>query len=190
MQTLIIHPEDPTTDFLCPINEGIKKKIVISGGITKKELLKVVTSHKRIMMMGHGSPSGLFAVGQFEEEKFMSYIIDNSFVDALKNKDNVFIWCHANKFVEQHRLTGFYSGMFISEVQEAILYGYDVSAGIIEKSNHAFSKIAAKYIDEPAETIHKQVTAAYGVLAIKNPIAKYNNERLNYFIKNNINIKL
>lgn len=180
MQTLIIHPQDETTDFLCPIYEGIQNKEVIRGGCSKKELLKAVTTHHRIMMLGHGSPSGLFAVGQFEQEKFMSYIIDQSFVSVLKNKDNVFIWCHANEFVEQHKLTGFYCGMFISEISEAILYDYDVSQKTINHSNNSFSNIVSKYIHEPSEIIHKKVTAEYGALSNYNPIVKYNNEKLNY----------
>lgn len=96
MKTLIIHPEDQSTDALCSIYEGIKNKHVIRGGVSKNELLKAVESHQRIIMMGHGSPLGLFAVGKFEHEGYWSYIIDHTFVSALQNKDNVFIWCHAN----------------------------------------------------------------------------------------------
>ena len=180
MQTLIIHPEDKSTDFLCPIYEGIKNKEVIRGGISKKELLKAVDSHHRIMMMGHGSPLGLFAVGKFEQENYMSYIIDQTFVSALQNKDNVFIWCHANQFVEHHQLTGFYSGMFISEVMEAAMYEFDVSQETIDQSNNIFSEIISKYIDEKSETIHKQVTHDYGALSSCNPIVKYNNNKLNH----------
>ena len=40
MQTLIIHPEDKSTDFLCPIYESIKNKEVIRGGISKKNCSK------------------------------------------------------------------------------------------------------------------------------------------------------
>ena len=185
MQTLIIHPEDKSTDFLCPIYEGIKNKEVIRGGISKRELLRVVNAHQRVMMMGHGSPLGLFAVGQFEDERYMSNIIDSTFVNSLKNKDNVFIWCHANQFVQQHQLNGFYSGMFISEVEEAILYGYEVDSKIIEESNQAFSKITSYHIHQSSKILYSQITAEYGILADNNPIAKYNHERLGY----NSNIK-
>ena len=180
MQTLIIHPEDKSTDFLCPIYEGIKNKEIIRGGISKKELLKAVDAHHRIMMLGHGSPLGLFAVGQFKDEKMMSYIIDSTFVEALKNKDNVFIWCHADQFVNQHQLSGFYSGMFISEEIEAIIYEFDVSEEIIDQSNHSFSSIVAKCVNEPSPVIHHHVSNEYGELALNNPIAKYNHDRLNY----------
>ena len=180
MKTLVIHPADQSTDFLCPIYKDIENKTVIKGGISKKELLKEVKSHDRIMMLGHGSPMGLFAVGQFKQEHYMSYIIDNTFVAALKNKDNVFIWCFANQFVEQYGLSGFYSGMFISEVQEANLYNYKVSQETITYSNDNFSKIVGQHILKASEHIYKIVTAEYGKLKNNNPIIKYNNERLNY----------
>ena len=178
MQTLIIHPEDKTTDFLCPIYNSIENKLVIRGGATKAEVLKAVKSHNRIMMMGHGSPLGLFAVGQFEKEGMMSYIVDHTFIAALQNKDNVFIWCHANKFVEEHQLTGFYSGMFISEVMEAAMYQFDVSQDSIHFSNNTFSKLVSKYITESSDHIYSKVTNEYGGLANYNPIINYNNERL------------
>jgi hypothetical protein len=180
MNTLIIHPSDPSTDFLCPIYKSIKNKEVIRGGITKQELLKAVHSHERIMMLGHGSPGGLFAVGQFEQEAYMSYIVDDSFVPALQQKDNVYIWCHANQFVEKHNLKGFYSGMFISEVQEAILYDYSVSQEIVTYSNDIFSEIVGKHITYPSDILHKKVRSAYGKGEKKNPIIAFNNERLQY----------
>ena len=180
METLIIHPEDKSTDFLCPIYEGIKGKSVIRGGISKKELLKAVKLHQRIIRLGHGSPNGLFAVGQFEGESHMSYIIDDSFVSSFRDKDNVFIWCHANQFVEQHQLTGFYTGMFISEIPEAFIYDFDVSEEIIDQSNYSFSSIVSNYINEPCSIIHQNVSNKYGELAYNNPIVKYNHERLNY----------
>lgn len=180
MQKLIIHPEDKTTDFLCPIYNSIENKLVIRGGVTKKEVLKAVESHNRIMMMGHGSPLGLFAVGQFDKEGMMSYIVDHTFIAALQKKDNVFIWCHANKFVEEHKLTGFYSGMFISEVSEAAMYQFDVSQESINFSNNTFSKLVSNYITESSDHIYSKVTNEYGGLANYNPIINYNNERLNY----------
>ena len=38
MKTLVIHPEDSSTDFLCPIYETIQRKIVIRKGYSKKEI--------------------------------------------------------------------------------------------------------------------------------------------------------
>jgi hypothetical protein len=81
MKTLIIHPKDPTTRFLCGIYDTIPNKTVIDSGITKDHLRKHIQDHDRILMMGHGSPAGLFGVGQFNTEDI--YIIDDSMVELL-----------------------------------------------------------------------------------------------------------
>ena len=115
MKTLIIHPEDPSTFFLDIVYAPIENKTVITGGVSKSEVQKLIREHDRVMMMGHGSPGGLFNVGRFSG--CGAYIIDQQMVPLLKEKtDNVFIWCNADKFVDIFGLKGFYSGMFISEV--------------------------------------------------------------------------
>jgi hypothetical protein len=82
MKTLVIHPADRSTDFLCPIYEPVKNKTVITGGITKEQLRKYIRDHDRIQIMGHGSPAGLFGVGQFDTED--PYIIDDTMVECYQ----------------------------------------------------------------------------------------------------------
>jgi hypothetical protein len=77
MKTLIIHPKDITTRFICGIYDPIPDKTFINSGITKDQLRKKIDEHDRILMMGHGSPSGLFGVGRFP--------------DIYSNKDQYFI---------------------------------------------------------------------------------------------------
>ena len=73
MKTLIIHPIDESTDFLRPIYKNVQNRTLITCNITKAELLQLVHEHDRIMMMGHGSPHGLFAVSQFPDEGHILY---------------------------------------------------------------------------------------------------------------------
>jgi hypothetical protein len=178
LKSLIIHPTDASTDFLRPIYKNVTNSTLITGNIIKAELLQLAHEHDRVMMMGHGSPQGLFAVNQFPDEGHMTYIVDQSFIPALKNKDNIFIWCHANKFVETHQLNGFYSGMFISELPEARMYDYDVEEEIIYESNDTFSEIVSAHANKPGDIIYKNVIELYGELAEKNPIARFNFERI------------
>lgn len=56
MKTLIIHPEDPTTSFLSQIYALLTNKTIITGGITKPELWKLIESHDRTLLLGHGTP--------------------------------------------------------------------------------------------------------------------------------------
>lgn len=183
MKTLVIHPKDPSTSFLDIVYNPIPDKTVITGGVTKDELKSLVDSHDRIMMMGHGSPYGLFSVGQFLGTSKNGYIIDESFVWLLQEKtDNVFIWCNADRFVSRYGLKGFYSGMFISEIGEAEYCGIPgTDQELIDESNYGFCNIIAKYINETKDVIHENVVKEYGEIARENPVALYNNLRLYKF---------
>lgn len=178
MKTLIIHPKDSSTTFLDIVYENVENKTVITGGVSKGDLIRLIEEHDRVMMMGHGSPAGLFAVGQFNNTG--AYIIDQSMVPYIKQKkDNVYIWCNADKFVEIFGLTGFYSGMFISEVGEANYCNLPgMTQDIVDESNYGFVNIVSKYINEDTNVIHENVKKEYGVIAENNPVALYNNNRI------------
>lgn len=178
MNTLIIHPKDPSTSFLDIVYNNIPDKTVITGGMSKKDVEKLIKEHDRVMMMGHGYPGGLFSVGQFTGT--YGTIIDNHTIYLLKEKDNsVFIWCNADQFVNRYKLKGFFSGMFISEVGEATyckVYGTDQD--IVDESNYGFCNITAKYINEPQNVLYENVMREYGEMAQNNPVAFYNHNRL------------
>ena len=191
MKTLIIHPEDYSTSFLDIVYAPIENKTVITGGISKFEVQQLIREHDRVMMMGHGSPNGLFSVGKFSGANGL--IIDHTTVSLLKEKDNsVFIWCWASEFVKNYKLSGFSSGMFISEVGEAShcskydqtvddLLKIKLSTVIqeeVDESNYGFCNIIAKHINKDKELIHENVKKEYGIIAESNPVALYNNNRL------------
>lgn len=178
MKTLVIHPQDDSTFFLDIVYRNIEDLTLITGGVSKSELKELVKEHDRIMMMGHGSPGGLFSVGQFDTNN--GYIIDSSFVDLLKEKDNsVFIWCNADKFVDAYDLKGFYTGMFISEVGEAYYCGLpETEQPEVDESNYSFVEIMGECIDHDPKIIHFIAKERYGKLIDHNPVAKYNHERL------------
>jgi hypothetical protein len=178
MKTLVIHPHDPTTNFLISIYESIPRKTVVSGGISKKEVRWLIKHHDRTLILGHGCVFGLLSVGQFPTANGL--IIDHTMADVLRQgKQNLYIWCNAHWFVGEHQLSGFHTGMFISEIEEAQDYGF---AGITEKtideSNFGFSWNLHQTIKEDVHTIYNMVTKRYGWLAIHNPIAQFNLNRL------------
>ena len=190
MKTLIIHPEDSSTTFLDIVYESIPNKTVITGGVSKAQVQQLIREHDRVMMMGHGSPGGLFVVGKFTN--CGAYIIDQQMVPLLKEKtDNVFIWCNADKFVDVFKLKGFYSGMFISEVGEAYYCSKDfpinsdeyiklrtVTQEEVDESNIGFCKIIGNYINQNTNIIYENVMNEYSLIAESNPVALYNFNRL------------
>jgi len=132
------------------------------------------------LYMGYynGSPFGLSNHGQFPDAGLL--IIDDSMALTLKSKrDNFYIWCNADQFVQRHRLTGLNSGMFISEGSEAIYYGYyNLDWRLIDQSNDRFASSVSKYINQPIEVLYQKLVHNYELLARSNPIARFNLERL------------
>jgi hypothetical protein len=176
MSTLVIHPQDASTDFLKPIYENIDCTL-ITGNCTKAEVYKQIEKHHRIIMLGHGSPQGLFAVNQFINEGKFSYIIDASFAKLLKTKsNNVYIWCDANQFVNKNKLTGFFTGMFISEFLEACMFEIYPEDDEIKKSNDLFARLVGTVIESEAEQIHKHIKQEYNVPDSR--VCDFNKERI------------
>jgi hypothetical protein len=178
MKTLIIHPQDRSTFFLDIVYKHVPEKTIVTGGVTRVELINLILAHDRIMMLGHGTPDGLLNMGQFPDPSM--FIIDRWMAPLLAEKDqNVFIWCNADQFVNRHRLKGFYSGMFISEVGEATYCGLPgTSQELVDESNYGFCGILGSVINEPKEAIFESVKEKYGLIAETNPVALYNHQRL------------
>jgi hypothetical protein len=181
MKTLIIHPYDITTAFLSQIYQNLDNKTVVSRDRSKKRIKKLIEIHDRVIMMGHGSPEGLFSVGRFPSRN--GFVIDKDFIDVLKEKDNnIFIWCHASNFVERYNLKGFSTGMFISELYEAYYCGLPFSKiDSVSESNEVFTKILTESIELSTPEIYENVLTNYGELSKKNDVANYNYNLLKYY---------
>lgn len=178
MKTLVIHPDDRSTDFLRPIYNKLLDKTVLTRSCTKDALLALIEVHDQIIMLGHGSPNGLFNVSNLGWE---TYVIGNWNVDYLENKQLVSVWCHADLFMEKHQLSGLYSGMFISEVNEAKMYGIPTTQEEVNESNNLFSKTVGQNICyKPQNETFKKVQDKYTDLAKSNIIAEYNSSRWYY----------
>ena len=139
MKTLVIHPKDLTTDFLCEIYSD-KDWTVINTNISKKLLKDKIKSHDRIVMLGHGTEKGLFG--------FDKYVIDSTWVYLLREKICVCIWCNADVFVKKYELKGFFTGMIISEYEEAIMFCISTKSQWIAESNTHFALAIKNSIDE------------------------------------------
>ena len=139
MKTLVIHPKDSTTDFLSEIYSD-KYWTVINTNTSKKILKQQIKAHDRIVMLGHGSEKGLFG--------FDKFVIDSNLVYLLREKLCVCIWCNADVFVKKYGLRGFYTGMIISEYEEAIICCIPTNSQWIAESNTDFALAIKNSIDE------------------------------------------
>ena len=136
MKTLVIHPFDITTGFLEDIYID-KDWTVVDWNPSKCGLKNLIKEHDRIIMLGHGTEDGLLGYNRF--------VINSELVYLLREKLCVCIWCNADKFVEKYSLKGFYTGMIISEHEEAIMFCVNTTNTEIYNSNTLFAKaITAK----------------------------------------------
>ena len=183
MKHLVLHPTDTSTTFLTPIYKHLPDATILTGGKTKDQVINEIEDHDHIIMLGHGSPAGLFAIGQYPGLGYTSYIIESSIAELLKQKKQLTtIWCYAQKFVEATRLERtYFSNMFCSEVLECSMMGFEATQEQVEESNWCFSKNLGEHIlKTPAEIHAAMQIGAYAKLANTNPVATYNFERLNY----------
>ena len=168
MDTLVIHMDDRSTDFLKPIYEG-KGYPVVTGPISEKEARDAIQGHARVFMLGHGGPQGLFTKG---------FYVDRSIGKLLAEKeDGLYIWCNADVFAMANKLTGLVSGMFISEVGEARMYDIEATQAEVDASNDNFSRILREILD--TGQAHEMVKQKYCDATCK--ITTFNSERLYVF---------
>jgi hypothetical protein len=176
MKTLIIHPSDRSTDFLKSIYRHLDNVTLITKNISRGALHKLIRSHDQIVMLGHGTPNGLLNAARIGEGIFT---IGRSEVPLLRDKQCIFIWCYADQFVRQHDLRGLSSGMFISEVGEAIYCKVNGSLEHVETSNSTFAEAlgTALTTTEDYHQVLEHVTREYEMLVPENAVAQYNLER-------------
>ena len=156
---LIIHPEDNSTDFLTAIYQNIPascRTVVRDHSLPARAVNELIEAHDRIIMLGHGMPEGLLSF------TFPPLVISEEHAPALRAKrESIFIWCHADEFVQRHGLGGFFSGMFISETYEAGYHGISVSKTAVEKSNALFASLVGQWLHVPQATMLAKVKMDY-----------------------------
>jgi len=180
MKTLVIHPKDQTTDFLKEIYKGEDVTLMTDTSIDPSNAIR---EHDRVIMLGHGSPGGLFRTDSKPTWRSHKgyYIINSSHVSLLKEKtDNVFVWCNADKFVDAYDLKGFYTGMIISEYVEACIFNLaHVTVGEINYSNELL-----------ATSIYKAIWSKKDIITeVKNNYVDVNNNDVIDFNKYNLYYK-
>lgn len=141
MKTLVIHPTDYSTRFLTEIYKDHKDWTVITENVSRKVLKNQIKDHDRIVMLGHGTESGLIGHDR--------YVINSSLVYLLRDKVCFTVWCNADMFMKKYGIKGFYTGMIISEDIEANMCCVNATLDEIEASNWLFAEALQKAINAP-----------------------------------------
>ena len=155
---IVVHPKDPSTVMLASIYEGLDNVTLFDSWRQREQILKAIAAAPReepILLLGHGYPRGLL------DMRYGTVIKDED-ARLLKDRPNlVGIWCYASSYAHAHGLKGFFSGMFISELPEALVNGVEAEAeeidgkawdfarrfGELLRAGKALEEIAAELMD-------------------------------------------
>lgn len=143
---LVIHPADPTTDFLRVLYEGKEGCRCLLGGESRNQvndLLFHLPPGEPVMLLGHGTDAGLFRLEQGEQRRY----VGRQMAFCLRRHPIIGVWCHANRFAEAHGLSGLFSGMVVSEREEAETYGIATSEKELERENLLFASTLAGFLN-------------------------------------------
>jgi hypothetical protein len=172
MKTLVIHPHDDTTNFLCEIYKDKDWTVISDIKISSASLKRQIKAHDRIIMLGHGTGEGLICA--IQNSYACKWLINSSLVYLLREKNCVGIWCNADVFFNKYKLKGFYTGMIISEHTEAIDFAVNTTADELLHSNVWFAKCVKDSIDAPNMLSEMKNSYDHDI----NPVIDFNKKNL------------
>ena len=169
---VIINSKEDTNDFLNIIDGFNSSNILInpSKGAVRK-LLK--ESNNDIVFCGHGDEMGLY------NKDLNGYVISSNDVHLLRNHNIIGIWCFAGNFADRYDLHGFFTSMFISNIDEANYFNFNTTPDIITAENVKFSTMINELLkkqipySEWVDILQKQANTHI-------PFVRFNYEALYY----------
>ena len=181
---LVIHPKDKTTAMLSALYDGLEAQVVIDYRTTKEmgRLLHHVSTQDCIMLLGHGSDKGLFFREDDSKNEFDKIIVGHSHRYHLHNHGSniVAVWCNADQFARAEGLHGLFSGMIVSELNEALLYQVETAQEELDRENVKLVRRLRALLDAgiPLSEIPKRMLAMDDVLS---PLTTFNYKNFFYF---------
>jgi hypothetical protein len=171
MKTLVIHPADSSTDMLKIIYKDRGFTVVDDGHIEEPVLMNMISEHDRIIMLGHGTPSGLL------NPQAGGYLIDYYFAKILKEKETISIWCNSDQFFRKYGIKGFHTGMIISEVYEARAVLGKEPLNEEETLNNMifFSEVVRDCLDMPPQQMKDYILKFYNA---PDEVTQYNRKNI------------
>ena len=180
---LVIHPSDTTTAMLSILYKGMEAEVITDYRSTKEmgHLLHHISTQERIMLLGHGSDKGLFFRADDSKDEFDKIIVGHSHAYHLRKHGGniVAIWCNADQFARAEGLHGLFSGMIVSELNEALLYQVETTQEELDRENVKLARRLRALFDEriPLNEIPKRMLAMDDV---HSPLTTFNYKNFYY----------
>lgn len=154
--------------------EGLEGVTLFDSYKKRREILEAIAAAPReepILLLGHGTPGGLL-------DMRYGHVIGHADAELLKDRPNLIgIWCYASSYAYANGLKGFFSGMFISEMPEAIANGVEATAEEVDEKVWDFSRRFGDLMraGKPLEEIAAELMDPRH---IDSDLTKFNYERL------------
>ena len=180
---LVIHPKDKTTAMLSALYDGLEAQVVADCRSTKEigHLLHHVSTQERIMLLGHGSDKGLFFREDDSKDEFDKVIVSHAHAYHLRKHGGniVAVWCNADQFARAEGLHGLFTGMIVSELNEALLYQVETTQEELDRENVKLALRLRTLLDEgiPLSEIPEQMLAMDDV---RSPLTTFNYKNFYY----------
>lgn len=180
---LVIHPKDKTTAMLSALYDELEAQVVADYRTTKEmgHLLYHVSTQERIMLLGHGSDKGLFFRKDDSKDEYDKVIVSHAHAYHLRKHGGniVAVWCYADQFARAEGLHGLFTGMIVSELNEALLYQVETTQEELDRENVKLARRLRELLDEriPLSEIPKRMQAMDDV---RSPLTTFNYNNFYY----------
>lgn len=124
----------PDTEEFRPMFEGLEVNLLVNP--SRGQIRQMLRSNfeRPLLIFGHGTERGLLT------KDLNGYLIDSNMVDMLQKRTSIIgCWCYAGNFADRYGLHGFFTSMFISNINEATELGFTTDAETITRENLFFS---------------------------------------------------
>lgn len=122
-----------------------------------------------LLFCGHGTEYGLLA-----PKRFGIYVLHEENVFQIKANNVIGISCHCSEFAKLTGLHGFFSSMFISNVDEAEYYSVNATVEQVTRSNLDFFRLINRMLS--GEIDNHECISMMEELGKDNPVSKFNAE--------------
>ena len=171
---------DTDTYVLRNIWDGFKNvKVVNAFNKNRDTLTKAISNEKDILIFcGHGSPDGLFGTE--------GYVLSSKNVEFVKAKYVIGVWCYAKDFAKKFPLRGFFTSMYISNIDEAFLVLPSIGSNRVPTSEEItqseikFCKTLNSFIRTRLDEFENWPKLILETIPPENVVEKYNHEALEY----------
>lgn len=181
---LIIHPKDRTTAMLTALYSEMPDVRMLDCTQSSKAVMQALhhTPHsERIMLLGHGSDKGLFWREDDTKEGFDRIMVGHAHAYHLRRHGSnvVAVFCNADLYAKAEGLHGLFTGMIISEMNEAKLYGIETSQEELGRENPLFASRLRELLDQriPLSDIPKRMKE---MDTAHTPLTKFNYSNIHY----------